>query len=98
MKKVLTDFRNLADPNDMTFEPSDSPLVVELEYPNHGAVERSVGCMNDEAIQSHCAFRFVLLFPSDRDDYQPIRELMRTISTISECTPTIPAKAFIAFS
>jgi len=42
-----------------------------------------------KAIQcpNHVHRSFVVLYPTDRDDYQPVRELVRTITTIVECKP-----------
>ncbi|PCH33057.1 DOT1-domain-containing protein [Wolfiporia cocos MD-104 SS10] len=66
--RTNTDFRNLDDPADKSFEPhpTDYP-VTELEYPNTGASER-----------------FILVVPKDKDHYNPIMCLENTLHTIIE--------------
>ncbi|KAF5377175.1 hypothetical protein D9615_006438 [Tricholomella constricta] len=74
MKSYKPYFKNLDDPTDYTFKPHPTNYpVVELEYPNNGAVER-----------------FILLAPKDKDHYNPIMDLERSLYTIIECylTPT----------
>ncbi|KAG6885032.1 hypothetical protein C0993_006448 [Termitomyces sp. T159_Od127] len=69
MKSYKPYFRNHDDPRDYRFKPHPTQYpVVELEYPNTGAVER-----------------FILLAPKDKDHYNPIMDLEKSLYTIIEC-------------
>ncbi|RDB28649.1 Histone-lysine N-methyltransferase, H3 lysine-79 specific [Hypsizygus marmoreus] len=69
MKSYKAYFKNPDDPRDYSFKPHPTNYpVVELEYPNTGAVER-----------------FVLLAPKDKDHYNPIMDLEKSLFTIVEC-------------
>ncbi|KAF8330438.1 histone methylation protein DOT1-domain-containing protein [Cantharellus anzutake] len=62
-------FRNPSDLNDKSFEPDSLQLPI-VEF----------------QYPNHGASeRFLLLYPWDKDDYQPVKELMRTLSTIVDC-------------
>lgn len=86
----MIDFRNLDDPNDISFKPhpTDYP-VAELEYPNNGAVERCVrqcnGISQTQERRTDSYFRFILLAPKDKDHYNPIMDLEKSLYTIVEC-------------
>jgi H3 lysine-79-specific histone-lysine N-methyltransferase len=66
---AFLDFRNLDDPNDKSFEPHAT------DYP----------VVEIEYPNYGASERFILLFPIDKDDYQPIKELMYTLYTTVEC-------------
>ncbi|KAG5351773.1 Histone-lysine N-methyltransferase, H3 lysine-79 specific [Termitomyces sp. T112] len=69
MKSYKPYFRNHDDPRDYSFKPHPTRYpVVELEYPNTGAVEQ-----------------FILLAPKDKDHYNPIMDLEKSLYTIIEC-------------
>ncbi|KAG6874167.1 hypothetical protein C0995_005585 [Termitomyces sp. Mi166 len=78
MKSYKPYFRNHDDPRDYRFKPHPTRYpVVELEYPNTGAVER-----------------FILLAPKDKDHYNPIMDLEKSLYTIIECYLTPTQQAF----
>ncbi|KAF9478541.1 DOT1-domain-containing protein [Pholiota conissans] len=69
MKSYKAFFKNPNDDKDKTFEPDPvNPPMVDLEYPNSGAIES-----------------FILLAPKDKDHYNPIMDLERSLYTIVEC-------------
>ncbi|KAH9487179.1 Histone-lysine N-methyltransferase, H3 lysine-79 specific [Psilocybe cubensis] len=69
MKKYKSYFKNPNDPNDKSFEPHPT---------NYPVVEL-------EYPNSFAAERFILLAPKDKDHYNPIMDLERTLYTIVEC-------------
>jgi H3 lysine-79-specific histone-lysine N-methyltransferase len=82
------DFKNLDDPSDTRFKPhpKDYP-VVELEYPNTHSSERYVTFRIAVARReiSMLLHRFILLAPKDKDHYNPIMDVEKTLYTIIEC-------------
>jgi H3 lysine-79-specific histone-lysine N-methyltransferase len=81
-----SDFRNLDDPNDKSWEPhpTDYPWA-ELEYPNNEASERSCATGPFLCRFSWIFIRFILLAPKDKDHYSPIMCLQKSLHTIVEC-------------
>lgn len=83
----VADFVNPDDPDDTSFDPHPTRYpMVELEYPNHDASERfySIFSPNGFILIMPCC-RFILLTPKDKDHYNPILDLEKTLYTIVEC-------------
>ncbi|KAJ7151691.1 histone-lysine N-methyltransferase [Mycena filopes] len=65
-------FKNLQDPSDCSFKPHPKLYpYVDLEYPNTCSSERMS--------------RFILLAPKDKDHYNPIMDVEKSLYTIIDC-------------
>jgi len=76
-------FRNLDDPEDKSFEPEAFPMM-ELEFPNTQASERSVLSSLFDVIKNN-KNRYLLLAPRDPDHYHPVYCLEASLYIIVEC-------------
>ncbi|KAJ4485366.1 DOT1-domain-containing protein [Lentinula aciculospora] len=88
-------FRNPLDPGDRSFEPENSPYV-DLEYPNSAATERLKTPAFVFGFTDFLRFsRFILLAPKDKDHYNPIMDLEKTLYTIVDHYLTPSQRALI---
>ncbi|KAJ7760334.1 histone-lysine N-methyltransferase [Mycena olivaceomarginata] len=72
-----TDFKNLQDPSDTSFKPHPK------DYP----------FVELEYPNTHSSERFILLAPKDKDHYNPIMDVEKTLYTIIECYLTPAQRA-----
>ncbi|KAF7367455.1 Histone-lysine N-methyltransferase, H3 lysine-79 specific [Mycena sanguinolenta] len=88
-------FKNLEDPGDVSFKPHPKTYpYVDLEYPNTGssespAITNSFGHVFGSPESSDFP-EFILLAPKDKDHYNPIMDVEKTLYTIIECPPLKP--------
>ena len=59
--------------------------MAELEYPNTGAKERFVSSEDASLSLLKPRLRFILLAPKDKDHYNPIMDLEKSLLTIVKC-------------